>query len=100
MQWIYLIPALPFLGALLLVLTSRRISKTGVALIGCGSVGLAALVTIIAGLQFMQEGSTGYTQHLWDWVNIGTFRIGMDLRLDALSLAFTFVITFVGFLIH
>ncbi len=100
MQWIYLIPALPFLGALVLVLASRRIGNTGVALIGCGSVGLAALVTIIAGLQFMQDGSAGYVQHLWDWVSVGEFRIGMDLRLDALSLAFTFVITFVGFLIH
>ncbi|MGN6509221.1 MAG: NADH-quinone oxidoreductase subunit L [Chitinophaga sp.] len=99
MQWIYLIPALPFLGALILVLASRRIGNTGVAVIGCCSVGLAALVTIIAGLQFMQDGSAGYVQHLWDWVSVGEFRIGMDLRLDALSLAFTFVITFVGFLI-
>lgn len=100
MQWIYLIPALPFLGALLLILASRRIGKKGVALIGCGSVGLAALMTIIAGLQFMQLGNPAFVQHLWDWVSIGTFRIGIDLRLDALSLVFTFVITFVGFLIH
>lgn len=100
MQWIYLIPALPFLGALVLVLASRSLGKTGVAIIGCGSVGIAALVTLIAGLQFMNGGTAAHVQHLWDWVTIGTFRIGMDLRLDALSLVFTFVITFVGFLIH
>ena len=44
MQWTYLIPALPFLGALILILFSRRIGKAGVSVIGCGSVGIAALI--------------------------------------------------------
>lgn len=100
MQWIYLIPALPFLGALILILFSRRISKAAVSLIGCGSVGIAALITIIAGYQLMTQGPAQFTLPLWNWVSIGDFNIGITLHLDALSLAFTFVITFVGFLIH
>ncbi len=100
MQWIYLIPALPFLGALILVLFSRAIGKTGVSLIGCGSVGIAALITLIAGGQFIGGGWQQFTLPLWNWLSIGDFNIGITLHLDALSLAFTFVITFVGFLIH
>lgn len=100
MQWIYLVPALPFLGALILILFSRKISKAAVSLIGCGSVGIAALITIIAGYQLMMQGLDQFTLPLWNWMSIGDFNIGITLHLDALSLAFTFVITFVGFLIH
>ncbi|QEH42814.1 NADH-quinone oxidoreductase subunit L [Chitinophaga sp. XS-30] len=98
MQWIYLIPALPFLGALILILFSRRIGKAGVSVIGCGSVGIAALITVIAGFQLM--GQESFTLPLWTWLSVGELNIGITLHLDALSLAFTFVITFVGFLIH
>lgn len=98
MQWIYLIPALPFLGALILILFSRRIGKAGVSVIGCGSVGIAALITVIAGFQL--AGQEQFTLPLWTWLSVGELNIGITLHLDALSLAFTFVITFVGFLIH
>lgn len=98
MQWIYLIPALPFLGALILILFSRRIGKAGVSVIGCGSVGIAALITVVAGFQFM--GQEPFILPLWTWLSVGELNIGITLHLDALSLAFTFVITFVGFLIH
>ncbi|WP_109699078.1 NADH-quinone oxidoreductase subunit L [Chitinophaga deserti] len=100
MEWMYLVPALPFLGALLLILFSGKTGKAGVIAIGCGSIGIAALITIIAGWQFLQSGIPAYDQHLWEWLRVGDFSIGMNLRLDALSLAFTFVITFVGCLIH
>lgn len=100
MNWIYLIPALPFLGALLLILFSKKINKTGVAVIGCGSVGIAALVTIVAGLQFMGSGLEQFNLLLWNWFTIGPIQVNISLQFDALSLVFTFVITFVGFLIH
>ncbi len=100
MEWMYLVPALPSLGAILLVLFSGKTGKAGVIAVGCGSMGLAALITVIAGWQFMQSGLAAYDQHLWEWVRVGDFSIGVNLRLDALSLAFTFVITFVGWLIH
>lgn len=100
MEWMYLVPALPFLGALILILFSAKIGKAGVIAVGCGSMGLAALITLAAGWQFLQSGLPAYDQHLWEWVRVGDFSIGMNLRLDALSLAFTFVITFVGWLIH
>ncbi|WP_341836713.1 NADH-quinone oxidoreductase subunit L [Chitinophaga pollutisoli] len=100
MEWMYLVPALPFLGALILILFSAKIGRAGVIAVGCGSMGLAALITLVAGWQFLQSGFPAYDQHLWEWVRVGDFSIGMNLRLDALSLAFTFVITFVGWLIH
>jgi NADH-quinone oxidoreductase subunit L len=37
---------------------------------------------------------------LWQWLNTGGLAVDIAFQLDALSLVFIFVITFVGFLIH
>jgi NADH-quinone oxidoreductase subunit L len=73
-----------------------------VSFIGAGSVGLAAIITILAGLDFI-SGSTDltfYRQVAWTWISVSGFTIDFAFHLDALSLVFLFVITFVGFLIH
>jgi len=97
---LWLIPALPFFSALMLILGWRVFTRAAVSIIGCGSIGVSALLTIVLGIEFMQSGQTSVVQHLWEWMQAGTFSAGADLRLDALSLCFVFVITFVGFLIH
>lgn len=84
----------------MLILGSRVFTRAAVSIIGCGSIGVSALLTILLGIEFLQSGQTSAVQHLWDWMAAGTFSVGADLRLDALSLCFVFVITFVGFLIH
>lgn len=97
---LWLIPALPFCSALLLILGWRSFSRSAVSVIACGSIGLAALLTFILGWQFAQGGESSSVQHLWTWMQTAGLNAGIDLRLDALSLTFVFVITFVGFLIH
>ena len=97
-----LIPALPLLGFLLLAFAGRQLPKTIIALIGAGTVSAAAIITMILGWQFIQappvEGA--YTQTLWQWMRTETFSCSISFRLDALSLVFVFIITFVGALIH
>jgi NADH-quinone oxidoreductase subunit L len=39
-------------------------------------------------------------QHLFDWISVGSFSVGVDLRLDAVSAAMILVVTGVGSLIH
>ncbi len=101
-QYLFLIPALPLAGFLLLSLGGRHLSRKIIAWIGVGSVSAAAIFTIILGLQFLQapppEGS--YTQTLWQWMSTENFSCAINLRVDALSLVFLFIITFVGALIH
>jgi NADH-quinone oxidoreductase subunit L len=100
MDLLWLVPALPFLGALLLILFGGSLSRAMITSIGVGSVGLASLVTILIGIDFMRTGQTSYQQLLWEWISVGGFTPSFAFHLDALSLVFTFVITFVGFLIH
>jgi NADH-quinone oxidoreductase subunit L len=99
-EFLWLVPALPFLGGLLLIVFGSRVQRSMVPVIGAGSVGLAALVTLLIGFQFLSDGSVPYEQVLWTWMDVGTFVPQIALRLDSLSLVFIFVITFVGFLIH
>ena len=100
MSALWLIPTLPFLGALTLVLAGSKFSRTINAWIGSGSVGLAALITIYVGIDFLSGDGLVYQYTAWQWIDTAGLMAGFSFHLDALSLVFIFVITFVGFLIH
>lgn len=97
-----LIPFFPFVGFFILALAGGKLSKLWVSIVGVGSVGLSALITIILGIDFLNfpPSGHGYTQTVWQWMRVGSFAPQIAFRLDALSLLMTFVVTFVSFLIH
>jgi len=68
--------------------------------VGVGSVGLAAVITLMIGWDFASSTDSSFELLLWNWIAVGKFNPSFALHLDALSLVFIFVITFVGFLIH
>ena len=99
---LWLIPALPFASALILVLIGSRLSKRWAAVLGVGSIGLSGLITMLVAISFFTAPPAGasYTQLLWTWIDIGGFRPQIGFYLDSLSLVMLLVVTFVGFLIH
>lgn len=99
-ELLWLVPTLPFVGGLLLILFGSRVSRNLIPVIGAGSVCLAAIVTFLVGIDFIGSGEKAFDQVLWTWLDVSGFSPQMGLHLDALSLVFIFVITFVGFLIH
>ena len=99
LQLLWLIPAIPFLGALILALVGRAFSRRMVAVVGVGSVAIAAgisLAIVPAALALQAP----YTQVLWTWMNVAGFRPEIALYLDPMSFLMILVVTFVGFLIH
>ena len=115
---LWVIPVLPFLGALLNGFLLRgRIGKSAVAAIACGVVGLAAILglLIIADV-FAGGGHSGsseaahFEQDVYLWIPAGpmataadgvkNLSFGMGFLLDPLSAVMLFVVTFVGFWIH
>jgi NADH-quinone oxidoreductase subunit L len=100
--YIGLIPAIPLLSFLIIALIGRVIPRKGIAILGVGSVALSALITIISGVKFLSFPPAGgvLTSTIYTWINAGGFAADVSFRLDALSLVFCFVITFVGALIH
>jgi NADH-quinone oxidoreductase subunit L len=99
---LWLIPALPFASALVLMLVGSRLSRRAAAALGVGSIGLSALVTTLVAVDFFTARPSGgsFTQVLWTWIRVGNFEPQIGLYLDALSLVMVLVVTFVGFLIH
>jgi NADH dehydrogenase subunit L (EC 1.6.5.3) len=94
--------AFPLAGFTILAFARGRISENTAALIGVGSVGLAALTAMVVDYGYLTQIAPGgeYTQLLWRWMDVGTFKPDFALRLDQLSLVMTGVVTGVGFLIH
>jgi len=99
---LYLIPALPFAGFLILALLGRRFSKSAIASIGAGSVGLSAALAVLIAISFITSPPQGhaFTQTLWTWMQFDGYAPSVSFVLDPLSLIMMLVITFVGFLIH
>lgn len=101
MNLLYLTILFPLLGSVLLAFSRGRWSENVSAIIGVGSVGLAALVAFYAGSEFLtHEAGYVYPQMLWTWMSVGNFTIPFSLSLDGLSLTMLGVVTGVGFLIH
>ncbi len=101
-KYLWLIPALPLGGFLILALAGKQLSRSSVALVGAGSICLSALVTFVVGGAFLagMPANAVYTQTLWTWFEVGAFSAKITLTLDVLSLVFVFIITFIGALIH
>jgi NADH-quinone oxidoreductase subunit L len=99
---IALIPAIPFLSFLILALFGHKLSRKVAGIIGAGSIGVIAVLTIIIAIGFFKTlpQVKSYSVNVWEWINAGNLKVNISFSLDALSLVFCFVITFVGFLIH
>ncbi len=102
LEILWLIPALPFVGFLVLTIAGRILSRGRVAAVGVGSVGLSCIVAFGVAAGFIGRPQPGYfyVQRLWVWLSVGGFTPEISLYLDALSLVMMLVVTFVGFLIH
>ena len=97
----WLVIALPLLGAALLLLGGKATDAWG-HLLGCATV-LGSFVLSLAmflGLLGRGEEERQVGQHLFTWFLAGGLKVDMDLLYDPLSALFLLLITGVGSLIH
>ncbi len=101
-ELLWLVPALPCAGFLILALFGDRLPRRAAPFIGAGSVGFSALVSFLIAYRFFTAPPEGehFSQVLWTWMNVEGFTCQFSLYLDALSLVMCLVVTGVGFLIH
>ncbi|WP_395110841.1 NADH-quinone oxidoreductase subunit L [Actinomadura sp. SCN-SB] len=97
----WLLIALPAASAAILLLGGRRTDRWG-HLLGV----LTPLASFALGAAMFAQ-MLGYgaeerrrTVHLWEFLNVGSFKVDMGLLVDPLSISFVLLITGVGSLIH
>jgi NADH-quinone oxidoreductase subunit L len=93
----------PLAGAVINWLVGRRLrNERFIGVIACASVGVSTIIAFF--LAFKPEGALRATQplmdHLWTWIQVGSFRADFGLAMDRLSGIYVLFITFVGLLIH
>lgn len=98
---LWLIIALPLLGAAVLLLGGRATDKWG-HLLGTATAATSFVISLVLFLNLLgrDEGDRQVSQHLYDWIDAGKLHIGMDLLYDPLAALFLLLITGVGSLIH
>ncbi|MGZ3750225.1 MAG: NADH-quinone oxidoreductase subunit L [Mucilaginibacter sp.] len=98
-KYIWLIPLLPLAGFLINGLGRNTLSKGIIGFIGSFVVLLSFGLSLAA---FLQVKSTGVPINvsIFDWFNVGFFKVQFAFLIDQLSALMLLIITGVGFLIH
>jgi NADH-quinone oxidoreductase subunit L len=91
---------IPLIGFLILMLSSKTISRKAAGLIGCGAIffSFITFASLLTAYNIYEPG-TLHTK-LFSWININGISADFALTLDSLTLLMTMIITGVGFLIH
>ncbi len=99
---VWLVPALPLAGFLVLVVLGRRLGEPAagwLATAACGGAFLATLV-MFGALIGEDHHHRSHVYELFDWLHVGGFDVRIGFLADPLSITMALFITGIGTLIH
>ncbi|HEU0171480.1 MAG TPA: NADH-quinone oxidoreductase subunit L, partial [Acidimicrobiales bacterium] len=99
---VWLIPALPLAGFLVLLAAGRRIGEPAsgwLATAACGGSFVASVV-VYAGLLGEEGEGRSFVQTLFEWMPVGDLQVDIGFLADPLSITMALFVTGVGTLIH
>jgi NADH-quinone oxidoreductase subunit L len=99
---LWVILALPLLGAAINGLWGKNFSKTIVNSVGIGSVALAFLSVVELVREFAQLSAAQipWVKTYFTWITAGQFKVDFALQVDQLTMVMLGVVTFVSLLVH
>jgi len=100
LDYLWIIPLLPLLGAAINGLFGKGWPNKTVNTVALGSTGLSFLAACEAVSEFIAGGQQPFRKEFFDWIVAGSFRAGFDLQMDQFTVVMVLVVTGVGFLIH
>lgn len=93
-----LIPLLPLLGFLLTGLGRNHLSKGLTSVIACGTIFASFVISLLMFNQVRTSGAIDVSY--FSFINIESFKLAFEFKIDQLTSLFLLVITGIGFLIH
>jgi NADH-quinone oxidoreductase subunit L len=101
-DYLWLIPLLPLVGAALNGLAGKRLPKSFVSAIACGTACASFIFAIISFFQLLSLApeQRHIVRAYFTWIESGDFIARAEFLLDPLSAVMILVVTGVGFLIH
>jgi NADH-quinone oxidoreductase subunit L len=99
---VWLIPAPPAVGAVVLLMFGRRIGEPGAGWLATSTMGLSFVCSIVAFAVLVGRHADQREQvrTLWTWFQSGGFVVKMGFLVDPLSVTMVLFVTGVGSLIH
>src|SRR4051812_5980855 len=99
----------PLAGAVINWLVGRKLKNEMFSgLVACSTIAISTIVAFIIAFgigtphpgALFSPGDKPILDHLWTWIQVGSFRADFALGMDRLSGVYACFITFVGLLIH
>src|SRR3954451_7801459 len=114
LDYIWLIPVLPALGAMINGIFGKRFPKSVINVIACGTVALSFMIAVLCVNELREMEPRVFEKNFYTWIPGGSSTITMGneagrraevsvpmgFLLDPLSSIMILVVTGVGFLIH
>ena len=99
---IWIVPALPLLGAVVLFLFGKQFSEPKAGWLATGLMGLAFgwSVVMLAALLDLPDGARLNVVNVWTWLPAGALTVHLGFLADPLSVTWILLVTGVGSLIH
>jgi NADH-quinone oxidoreductase subunit L len=98
----WVIPALPALGAVVLLVFGKRIGEPKAGWLATLLIGLSFVASVIAffALRSLSPDARSNVSQGFTWIQVGGFRVDFRFLVDPLSSTMTLFVTGVGSLIH
>ncbi|MFM2071216.1 MAG: NADH-quinone oxidoreductase subunit [Actinomycetota bacterium] len=99
---VWLIPALPLAGFLLILLFGRKLGEPRSGYLATAMVGSAFLVTVGVFIDLLSKTSEErrHISTLFSWVPVGSLKVDLAFLADPLSITMCLFVTGIGTLIH
>ena len=99
---VWLIPALPLAGFLVLVLLGRKLGEPLAGWFAAAMVALSFVIGVVvfASLLGKPAESRQFVQHLFDWIPSGGLNVSAGFLVDPLSMTMVLFVTGISALIH
>jgi NADH-quinone oxidoreductase subunit L len=99
---VWLIPALPLAGFLVILLLGRRLGEPRAGLVATGAVGAAFVVTVGVFIDMMSKTAEQreHVKKVFTWLPVGSLHVDLAFLADPLSITMCLFVTGIGSLIH